>query len=348
MSVMFVMLDDADAITRADSSGMLRQIADLPQQLKASIATKVDMGEARVDNVCICGLGGSAMSGDILSDQLDRSSLFPSAVVRDVQLPRWVDDKTLTLLISYSGNTKETMAMYEQARKRNSLLVAITSGGSLLQTCQECGERTVEVPSGLQPRAALGYLLGASAKVLESAGVTPVATELSGMVASLDRLVGELVPSVPTERNVAKQVARDLEGKIPAVYSSRSVRAAAKRWQTQINENSKMLCLQGELPEADHNQIVGWLDGAPDAVTPVFLRASTDSGMMADIMSTTIGMFADFGRQPLIVELEGASPLENVMRGVVIGDFVSYYLAMVQGVDPMPVPSITELKKRLG
>jgi glucose/mannose-6-phosphate isomerase len=168
------------------------------------------------------------------------------------------------------------------------------------------------------------------------------------MVASLDRLVGELVPSVPTERNVAKQVARDLEGKIPAVYSSRSVRAAAKRWQTQINENSKMLCLQGELPEADHNQIVGWLDGAPDAVTPVFLRASTDSGMMADIMSTTIGMFADFGRQPLIVELEGASPLENVMRGVVIGDFVSYYLAMVQGVDPMLVPSITELKKRLG
>ena len=131
------MLDDADAIARADSAGMLRQMADLPAQLKASLTSPIELGEARVDNICICGLGGSAMGGDILSDHLDRVAQVPSAVVRDVSLPRWVDDRTLTLLISYSGNTRETIAMYNQARQRNSLLVAITSGGSLLQTCKE-------------------------------------------------------------------------------------------------------------------------------------------------------------------------------------------------------------------
>jgi glucose/mannose-6-phosphate isomerase len=156
-------------------------------------------------------------------------------------------------------------------------------------------------------------------------------------------------PETPLSRNPAKQIAMRLNGRTPFVYSSRDVRTAAKRWQTQINENSKMLCLSGELPEADHNQIVGWVDGARDQRNiPVILRARSDQGMMADIMRATISIFKDFDLDPVIVDLEGQTPLENVMRGMVLGDFVSYYLAMLRGVDPLPVPSITELKKRLG
>jgi glucose/mannose-6-phosphate isomerase len=110
-----------------------------------------------------------------------------------------------------------------------------------------------------------------------------------------------------------------------------------------------MLCLSGELPEADHNQIVGWVDGPRDQRNvPVILRASTDQGMMADIVKATISIFEDFRLDPVVVDLEGQTALENVMRGVVLGDFVSYYLAMLNGVDPLPVSSITELKKRLG
>jgi glucose/mannose-6-phosphate isomerase len=110
-----------------------------------------------------------------------------------------------------------------------------------------------------------------------------------------------------------------------------------------------MLCLSGELPEADHNQIVGWVDGPRGQnVVPVFLRAASDQGMMSDIVRATISIFEDFRLDPVIVDLEGSTALENVMRGMVLGDFVSYYLAMLRGVDPLPVSSITELKKRLG
>jgi glucose/mannose-6-phosphate isomerase len=156
-------------------------------------------------------------------------------------------------------------------------------------------------------------------------------------------------PQVPQASNRAKQIAVRLDGKIPFIYSSRNVQPAGRRWQTQINENSKMLCLYGELPEADHNQVVGWVDGArkPEC-QPVFLRASSDHGMMADIARATISIFEDFHLDPVLVDLEGSTSLENIMRGIVLGDHVSYYLAMLKGVDPAPVSSIRELKKRLG
>ena len=140
-----------------------------------------------------------------------------------------------------------------------------------------------------------------------------------------------------------------MAGTLPFIYSSRNLRSAGRRWQTQINENSKMLCLFGELPEADHNQIVGWVDGPRKGTNkPVFMRSSSDSGMMADIVNATISIFEDFRLDPLIVDLEGKTSLESVMRGIVLGDHVSYYLAMLQGIDPTPVSSISELKKRLG
>ena len=289
------------------------------------------------------------MGADILCDNLERTSDVIASVVRDVQLPRWVDQRTMVLLISYSGNTRETLAMYEEARRRGARIAAITSGGKMAELCQRNGDPIAMVPGGFQPRAALGYLLGAAAVLIESADIAPAATELQALLPSIQREVRTCSPASPARNNPAKRAAEQLNGKCPFIYSSRDIRTAAKRWQTQINENSKMLCLSGELPEADHNQIVGWVDGKRDPVNaPVFLRAASDRGMMADIMNATVSIFEDFRLDPIMIELEGASPLENIMRGIVIGDFTSYYLAMLKGVDPLPVSSISELKKRLG
>ncbi len=343
-----ITLDDASALASLDPSGMLRQMIDLPVQLAFSLSSEVQIDQ-RPRKICLCGLGGSAMGADVLSDHLERTSTVFSTVVRDVQLPNWVDESTLVILISYSGNTRETLAMHEQARHRNATIAAITSGGKLMQLCQGCNEKLVKVPGGLQPRAALGHLLGAAATVVEAADISTVASELRSLLPAIRNEVKACSPETSRSANPAKLIAEQLDGKMPFIYSSRNMRTAARRWQTQINENSKMLCLSGELPEADHNQIVGWLDGPRDQRNvPVFLRAGSDHDMMADIMGATISIFEDFKLDPVIVDLEGPTALENVMRGMIIGDFVSYYLAMLRGVDPFPVSSITELKKRLG
>lgn len=343
-----VMLDDVDAMAKVDGSGMLRQMAALADQLESSLSADVNI-ERGGEKLCICGLGGSAMGADVVRDHVLRSSKTMVSVVRDVTLPGWVDRETLVLLISYSGNTRETLAMYEEARCRGANIVTIASGGRLRKLSEEGGDTLVTVPSGLQPRAALGYLLGAAASVVGAAGMTAIDRDLRALLPTIRDELCACAPRVPQADNPAKQLAARLHDRMPFVYSSPSIRPAGRRWQTQINENSKMLCLYGELPEADHNQVVGWVDGVrrPGAC-PVFLTAGSDHGMTADIVRATISIFEDFRLDPVIAHLPGGTALENVMRGIVLGDHVSYYLAMLNGVDPTPVSSIGELKKRLG
>ena len=341
-------LDDPTAQAGIDTSNMLGQIASLPDQLSASLGGKVVM-EPGIQRICFCGLGGSAMGADILCDQMERTTEAFVTVTRDFRLPKWVDDETLTILLSYSGSTRETLAMYEEARRRNSRRAAITSGGTLLHLCETNKETCLQVPPGFQPRAALGQLLGAAASIVETAGIAPVAKQLGEMVPVLKEDVASYSPQIPLSSNRAKQIAKELDGTLPFIYSSRDTRTAGRRWQTQINENAKMLSSSGELPESAHNQIVGWVDGPRSNVyRPVFLRTTSDRGMMADIVKATISIFEDFHLNPLVVDIEGRSSLESVMKGVVLGDHVSYYLAMLKGIDPTPIPSISELKKRLG
>ncbi|MDW5562761.1 MAG: bifunctional phosphoglucose/phosphomannose isomerase [Methanomassiliicoccus sp.] len=345
---MAVMLDDVDALAKIDASGMLRQMTALADQLDRSLCSEVKLDHGS-ERLCLCGLGGSAMGADVLCDHLERTTKVMASVIRDVALPGWVDRDTLVVLISYSGNTRETLSMYGEARRRGARVAVITSGGRLQQLSEKNGDPLVAVPPGLQPRAALGHLLGAAAAVVGAAGISTMDRDLRALLPNIREELEACSPSTPQASNQAKQIAVRLHGRIPFVYSSRNVRPAGRRWQTQINENSKTLCLYGELPEADHNQVVGWVDGTREsACQPVFLRAPSDQGMMADIVNATISIFEDFRLDPIVVDLHGSSALENIMRGMILGDHVSYYLAMLKGVDPTPVSSISELKKRLG
>jgi glucose/mannose-6-phosphate isomerase len=345
---MSMAIDDVGAMSKIDRSGMLYQMSALPNQLQQALKAQFSIA-VDVEKVCFCGLGGSAMGGDILADHLRAHSKAVSMVVRDVSLPAWVDERTLVIAISYSGNTRETYQLFTEARERKCPLVAVTSGGKILERCLSEGTPTVKVPEGMQPRAALGHLLGSTAIVLEAAGIAPVASELKTLVSMLESVVDRSSPSVPLADNLAKKVAVRLDGRIPFIYSSVNIRTAAKRWQTQINENSKALCLQGEIPEMDHNQVVAWVDGIREQkAVPVFLRSRSDIGMIKNLMAATIDIFQEFKLEPLIVDLDGRSHLESTMAGVVLGDFVSFYMAMLKGIDPVPVSSIAELKKRLG
>jgi glucose/mannose-6-phosphate isomerase len=335
-------LDGLGKLSQVDASNMLDQIAAMPAQVLEALKMRIDL-VASVESVCLCGMGGSAISGDILSDYAASASTVPMAVARGVELPRWVGPKTLVLLVSYSGGTWETLELFEEARGRKSPIIAVTCGGELEERSREVGVGVMKVPGGVQPRAAVGHMLGACAVALETAGVAPARKDLTRAILPVADLKENLMPGVPTASNVAKRIALKLRGKIPVVYAPRPVRSVALRWQTQLNENAKMMAFSGEFPEMNHNQIVGWVEGEMrDGLTPVFLRTAGRTSGIGQRMKVSIDLIKEGG-----VELSGRSPLETILMGVMLGDFVSLYLAVLRGVDPTPVDSILELKRRM-
>ncbi|MDD1768836.1 MAG: hypothetical protein LUQ55_02495, partial [Methanomassiliicoccales archaeon] len=205
------------------------------------------------------------------------------------------------------------------------------------------------VPSGIQPRAALGHMLGSAASVLESVGVSTTSSDIRKMLEDLETYRNALVPEVPARQNDAKRIAKKLHSRMPIVYAPKPLRPAATRWQTQINENSKMMAASGEIPEMDHNQIVGWIeDRRSTKCVPVVLNNESCGDLIGRIVDGTVEMLRSSGLEPEVVELPGDDNLEAMVSGVVLGDFVSFYLAMLKGVDPTPVASIQELKRRIG
>lgn len=344
---MFAVLDDAEALSTKDASGMLKQIMALPSQLEFSLSKSIYLEPDTYSNVCICGLGGSAMSGDILRDYMNEHSSSPTIVVRDTQLPKWVNENTFALILSYSGNTIETLYMYKEAKAKGAKIVGVTSGGKLKDLFIENNNPFIEVPSGLQPRAALGYMLGACAVVMKSANLCNIADDLKALIPCLEEECRNYAMNVPVKDNLAKRVADRLENSLPAVYGTVSVAPAASRWRTQINENSKMLSMCGILPEFNHNQIVGWISTPSAPATAVFLRSVMDSVEITKIVDATTSLFKDSGVDTLVLNLEGESKLECTMRGIILGDFVSFYLAALHGVDPTPIDPISKLKERV-
>lgn len=339
-------LDEKDRIATYDKSGALEQILGLPIQIEEMLQREAGF-EGRAEKVCVIGMGGSAIGADMLLDYCAGVSEVPMGVVRGLEFPRWVDEDTLVIMVSYSGNTWEVLELFDDVLKRGSSVYGITSGGKLLELCEKHGVPHMKVPGGKQPRAAVGYLLGATGVVLDEAGVAPVRKDLARSVPAMTDLMQNLSPGVPTDLNMAKKLAMKLKGKVPVIYAPRTIRSVALRWMTQINENAKMLAFSGEYPEMNHNQIVGWVEGERcKEMVPVFLRANVPNKKVSERMGISIQLIREAKLDSVVVELSGRSPLETSLMGIALGDFVSFYLAMLRGVDPNPVNSISELKKR--
>ncbi|MFW5914153.1 MAG: bifunctional phosphoglucose/phosphomannose isomerase, partial [Thermoplasmatota archaeon] len=336
-----------DHMSSVDPSGMVDEIAAFPDHLEYALCSDLGL-EGSVNGVCICGMGGSAIGADILSDLVASRSRSFISVVRGAELPGWLGPEDLVIAVSYSGNTREVLGAFDEALEKRLPLMAITSGGELMDRCRARGVPFSPVPGEYQPRAALGHLMGSLACVLERQGVARLSSEMSDLVPSLREYASRMDREVPEHENPAKRLARLLHGRLPVVYSSPTFRSVGTRWQTQINENAKMLAFSGEFPECNHNHIVGWLEGGVgDRCRPLFLRAGSDPPFICDLMETTIEVMEDGGKDPLMVELEGQGRLHSLLTGIMLGDWVSYYLAMLRGVDPTPVESIAELKRRM-
>jgi glucose/mannose-6-phosphate isomerase len=326
---------------------MLTILLGFPQQWEE--AEKIGRGFPSlrykgIRSIVISGMGGSAIGGDILRSYLSSELELPIFVNRDYTLPRFVDDTTLVVVASYSGNTEETLSAYKHAKKVGAKVVAISSGGTLSELCRKDKFQVATIPPGLPPRTALGYLFLPSLIILQKLGlIKDKQDDIKETFLCLKRLSSEYTST----GNPPHKLASKLKGKIPIIYQGEELGVVGLRWKTQINENSKILAYTVSFPEMNHNEIVGWegrhIAPLSDFKT-IILRDKRENERIArriDITKSIIG--GEFEE----IWSQGESLLTRLFSLIYYGDFLSFYLAILYSVDPTPVRPIDILKKEL-
>ena len=344
-------LDDARALSAGDPSGMLAAVASLSEHCRDGRAiglSTIGLPSAEgLTALTFCGMGGSAVAGDLLRALYRERVGIPIDVVRGPVLPEYCGPRTLVICASYSGNTAETLACFREATRRGCRVMVVTSGGELFAA--PSASATVVVPGGFQPRAALGFLAFASFGALETAGLLPDLTDdVDETIVELDALLPRLGPAAPRGANLAKDLAFRIDDRVPVIWGSEGIGAvAAGRWKTQFNENAKIPAWASSMPELDHNEVVGW---TLPAGRGFFLVALRHEGEHTDI-AARFPLSIEIAQQAGVVAEEvwgaGRSALARLMSLVLLGDFTSVYHALAHGVDPTPVAVIDRLKAAL-
>jgi glucose/mannose-6-phosphate isomerase len=347
-------LDDLRIYGKLDPDDMMKAIRDLQQQLKAALTLgtqfKLPEHHRQVNRVVVLGMGGSAIGGDLIGALVSDEARVPVIVSRDYDLPKYVDDQTMIIASSYSGNTEETISAFEQAIKTNAKKLVITTGGKL-KTLAERNHVPVCVFSyKAQPRAALGYSLGILIGILHNLGIiADKSNEVAEAIETIDKLSTIIDIATPIADNPAKQLAQKLVGKIVVIYGGGLFAEVAHRWKTQVNENSKAWAFYEAYSELNHNAVVGYEfpKELADKVYVVMLRAPSIHPRNLKRYVLTAEILDNSGVGYEILDAEGEGLLSQAMSLILFGDWVTYYLAILYGADPSPVKVISGLKDNL-
>lgn len=346
-------LDDTAAILAADRGGMLEAIAHLPEHCADGYAnglgTKGLPSANGVTAIAFCGMGGSAVAGDVIRALYISRLRVPFEVIRTPALPEFCGPHTLVFASSYSGDTAETLTCFEEAVRRGCRVVPVSSGGELVARAAELDLAVVPVPAGYQPRAALGFLALGALGALEAMGVVPSADEDLGEATDVLRtLAATLTPDVPVASNRAKQLAAAIGTRTPVVWGAEGLGSvAAMRWKTQMNENGKIPAWWASMSELDHNEIVGWSGETGKGSYLIALRHEEERRDLADRFPLTLEIVADAGLRGEEVWAHGRSNIARLLSLILIGDLASVYVGIGRGFDPTPVDVITRLKTAL-
>jgi glucose/mannose-6-phosphate isomerase len=340
-----------DAVSAVDSHGQLGDMLGLPEQLRDAIwrveSAKLEPHDAPAGLV-VAGMGGSAIGGALALAALGDRIVRPVALARGYTLPPWTTPDTMVLCASYSGNTEETLAVYDAAGALGARRIVATTGGKLAQAARRDGVAVIPLPGGFQPRAAVAYSLVVA---LEAAGLSGAGERLRAEIdvaaARTEQLVADWGPDGPDD-SLPKQLARALHGTVPQIAGAGLTAPIAYRWKTQINENAKVPCFAHELPELDHNELVGW-EGAMELgrFAAVFLDDCDLHPRIRQRIELTRGLVASHAAGTYRVESMGETAIERLISLVLLGDLVSLYLAVLRGVDPTPVAVLDQLKNAL-
>ena len=321
---------------------MLEDVLAQPHQLGDALWRAQAAGIAQQDRpggLAVCGMGGSAIGGDLAAAALGDRATRPITTVRGYALESWRGPDSLVLCASYSGNTEETLACFEAAGVVGAGRVALTTGGQLAEAARAEGVPVIGVPAGMQPRAAVIYMI---VGVLECAALCGAAPGLHAEIDTAAELLGTISPAD------AEPLAYVLHGTVPVVHGAGPTSAVARRWKTQLNENAKAAAFCSELPEANHNEICFWERGRAAApFAGVFLEDPDQHPRIRRRIDLTAAEAERAGAPALRVPARGESRLERVLSLVMLGDLLSVRLAELDGVDPDDIGALVRLKDAL-
>lgn len=324
---------------------MIDDVLGIPDQLRDALwrIESARLEPAPAAGLFVCGMGGSAIGGDLAAAALGDRLTGPMLTVRGYALPSWATPDWTVLCSSYSGSTEETLACFEAAAALGARRLAASTGGALVDQARESDVPVVGLPGIFQPRAAVAYMVVVAAEVASLAGIGPrVHTEIDAAAAFLTEQRKSL-------QQQAREIAALVAGAVPVVYGSDLTAPVARRWKTQVNENAKFPAFWGELPEANHNEILGWAGAAGDErAAAIFLEDRDQHPRVARRFELTAKSVLADAAAVARVETMGETRLERLLWAVMLGDLVSLELARQRGVDPDPVEAIERFKEELG
>ncbi|MEK7316338.1 MAG: bifunctional phosphoglucose/phosphomannose isomerase [Candidatus Eisenbacteria bacterium] len=345
----------AALIARLDPSGMGERIEGLASQLRqgATLAAPLfgRIAPERPRRIVLCGMGGSAIAGELLASVIDREGAIPMHVVRHYEPPAWISPEDFLIFSSYSGETEETLAAYRALRPLRARSCVVTTGGTLAARAEADGIPVAFLPGGHPPRAALGYSFSTLANLAEHLGaLAGGGRRVLAAANAVERVAAGSARSVAPARNPANKLAIRLAGRaVLLVASTRTLGPAAVRWKGQMNENAKHLAWVSMLPESNHNEVDGFVHPRPllDRLAAVFLRDPQDHPRIVRRFEWLGPYLRRKGGAVESVTPAGDDAMERLLACVAMGDFVSYYLALRNGMDPSALPGVESLKKAL-
>ena len=347
--MVYMNLDDPSAISGVDRSHMLLAMEKTPTRLHPPIDAKSTCGERfeRPRNIVFGGVGGSGIIGDIVSDYLRSVGDVPVSVCRALQIPAFVGEHTLFVAISYSGETRETISLFNQAIRTGAKVMTVSSGGELTSESKENKIGYLRVSGGLLPRIALPELLAATLFVMGLAGVIPEPANLLRSVSEkLRAQIRDIGPNVSLRKNKAKQMAQEVLGKLPLLFGSEEARSVLRRFKNELNENSKLPAIYYTLPEAYHDDIEGLkMICKLSEPQPIFLRDQDEGDRQRRTREKLYALLNELGLRIFEFEGFGANRLEQLLTAIMFGDYVSVYLALLRGVDPSELELIPRFRE---
>jgi len=340
-----------ESVAEVDSTGQIAEVLDLGTHLRDALWRVQSSGAEPVDapgGLIVAGMGGSAAGGRLALAGLGQRLTRPLVVADGYELPGWAGPETLVLCSSYSGATEETLACYDDAAGRGAPRIVATTGGALAERARRDGVPVIPIPGGFQPRAAVGYSFVSALEASALAGAAPsLPDEIEAAARLADGLAAEWGPDGP-EYGEAKTIARALHGTVPVVGGAELADAAAYRWKSQINENAGMPAWASALPEAGHNEIVGWSTAHELGRFGVMLLEDPQAHPRNLLRTELTAQLAAPGAQVVLrATARGESRLERLISLVLLGDLVSIYLAVLRGADPVDIEPIHSLKAQL-
>lgn len=341
------MLDDLKLIHERDAQDTLGIAERQWQQLNYEFETS--QLPLEIDNIVYAGMGGSSLAA-LLSTSWPGYEV-PFEIVRNYDIPAYVSDRTYFIAASYSGNTEETLSALEQAESRGAKIAIIAGGGKLVDIAREKGYPLALLPKAEQPRYAVFYNLKALIALLQSAGIMTrdeINDELSRASEYLADVVKPWLPTIPSDRNPAKQIALEVIGKSAVIYAGPKLWPAAYKWKISFNENAKHIAWSNQYPEFNHNEFMGWTKQPTQKPYAVIdLRSNLEHPRVQKRFEVSERLLSGMRPAPIVVEAQGNDLLEQLLWTIAFGDFVTIYTAILNGINPAPVDLIEKFKKSL-